>query len=89
MIFRALWPILDDAPSAAGYAQLLAEARADLPAILARHSARATGPGVFHVAASVDVPGSGRVTESVLIWEGPVVAAEPRVYRTHTQAVAS
>ena len=32
MIFRALWPILDDAPTHVGYAQLLAEARADLPA---------------------------------------------------------
>ena len=81
MIFRAIWPIYDDQPSHVTYAQLVREATEELPALLVRHHARATGRGVFTIAASVDIPGSGRVTESVLVWEGPVVAAEPRLYQ--------
>lgn len=67
---RLLWPIVD--PLAA-FPALLEEASREIPALARRHHARITGPGRFTVARSLEVPGSGRTTEWVLLWEAPAV----------------
>ena len=77
MIFRAIWPIVDESVS---YAELCKEAAADLPLLVARAKARLLRPGAFQVAASVDVPGSGRVSESVLIYTAPAEMKAARDY---------
>lgn len=75
--FRAIWPIVDESVS---YAALCKEATAELPAVIARAHAQLLSPGRFSIAPSVDVPGSGRVTESVLIYEAPATAVPRRSY---------
>lgn len=75
---RLIWPITDETVS---YAELCRQAAVDIPMLLARAHAKATGRGRFSIAPSVAVPGSGRVTESVLLWEAPAVAAPRRNYR--------
>lgn len=77
MIFRAIWPIVDEGFS---YAALCLSAEADLPMLIAQTHARLTGPGRFSVAPSDRVPGSGRVTESVLVFEAPAIAVARREY---------
>lgn len=67
--FRAMWPIVADLPAS----DLFREARCDLPLLAAQAHARIIGPGRFSFARSVDVPGSGRVSEFVLIFEAPAV----------------
>lgn len=69
---RCLWPVVD--PSIP-LRELLAEAAADLPEVATRAHAKVTGPGRWSMAPSEAVPGSGRVTDTVLIFEAP---AEPR-----------
>ncbi|MFW6776108.1 hypothetical protein ACOACO_17625 [Nocardioides sp. CPCC 205120] len=69
--FRAIWPIVDESRT---YAALCREAAREVPEIAARSRARLTGPGRFSVAPSESVPGSGRLTDSVLVYEAP---AEP------------
>lgn len=78
MIFRAIWPITDERTP---YAELCHGAQADLMLLLAQAHARVTGPGRFSIAPSVYVPGSGRVTESVLVWEAPAISVPLRAYR--------
>lgn len=78
MIFRAIWPIADQS---IGYATLCRQAAEDLPLLIGHASARLTNPGRFSIAPSVEVPGSGRVTEAVLVYEAPAVALAPRAYR--------
>lgn len=75
--FRAIWPITDETVP---YAELCKQAGAELPEIIARSRARLTSPGHFAVAPSAHVPGSGRVTESVLLYTAPAVALRPRAY---------
>lgn len=65
--FRAMWPIVSDQPAQ----QLIREAREEIPLLAARAGARIIGPGRFTFARSVDVPGSGRVTEFVILFEAP------------------
>ncbi|WKN47126.1 hypothetical protein [Nocardioides sp. Arc9.136] len=84
--FRAIWPITD---LHAGMAQLVAQARPELPRLLAQAHARPTGIGRFTVAASAHVPGSGRVTEWVLLYECPARPAPVRVVPTNYAAASS
>ncbi len=65
-VFRAIWPIADEAVP---YAELCAEATADLPWLVQTARVFITTEGRFSVAPACDVPGSGRVTGSVLVWE--------------------
>lgn len=78
MIFRAIWPVVDETVT---YADLCRQAAEDLPTLLTRSSARVTGPGRFSIAPADKVPGSGRVSESVLVYEAPAVGLARRDYR--------
>ena len=78
MIFRACWPILEDGTS---YRDMVRAAKAELPMLVAQAHASIVGPGRFSIAESVDVPGSGRTTPTVLVFEAPAVEAAPRPYR--------
>lgn len=75
--FRAIWPIVD---TAVDYQHLIREACEDLPTLAARAHAEITGRGRFSIAPSARVPGSGRVTESVLLYEAPAVEVGRRDY---------
>lgn len=74
--FQAIWPILDQRLT---YDQLIDEAAHDLPTLVAQAHARITDwrAGRWSIARSVDVPGSGRITPTVLLYEAPAVAAVP------------
>jgi hypothetical protein len=67
-VFRCIWPIHDET---IGYADLCHQARAELPDLIAQAHAELLRPGRFSIAPSEWVPGSGRVTESVLVYEAP------------------
>lgn len=82
MIFRATWPITDPT---VGFLELLEMARQDLPALLTQAHARRTGLGRYTVAHSIDIPGSGRTTEWVLLFQCPATRTDARPYhRTAT-----
>ena len=68
--FRAFWPIIDPTipPD-----ELIREATADLPLLTSRAHAVLTGPCRWAIAPSEKVPGSGRVTKTVLLAEAPAV----------------
>lgn len=68
VMFRAIWPIVDETRP---YADLCKEAAEDLPRLIATAHAVLEKPGRFSVAPSEKVPGSGRVTPSVLLYEAP------------------
>ncbi len=76
-VFRAIWPITDETVP---YDELIVAARAEVPTLVNRAHARLAGPIRFHLARSVDVPGSGRVTPSVLVAEAPAESAVARDY---------
>lgn len=78
IVLRCIWPITDETVS---YATLCRQAADDLPLLIGQASARLLKPGRFSIAPSVEVPGSGRVTESVLIYEAPAVPLARRSYR--------
>lgn len=78
IVFRAVWPITDESMP---YADLCRTAEDDLPLLIAQAKARLLRRGRFSIAPSASVPGSGRVTESVLIYEAPAVRAPIRDYR--------
>ena len=75
--FRAIWPITDEAVT---YADLCRQATAELPLLLGQARARLTNPGRFSIAPANRVPGSGRVTESVLVFEAPAIPLTARDY---------
>ena len=75
--FRAIWPITDET---VGYAALCKQAQSELPLLIAQAKARLTHPGRFSIAPSDKVPGSGRITSAVLVYEAPAVAVAPRGY---------
>lgn len=77
-VFRAVWPIVDESLS---YADLCREAKNELPQVLALAHVEVTAPGRFSIAPSEWVPGSGRTTESVLVFEAPARATRRRNYR--------
>lgn len=70
MIFRAVWPVLEDGTT---YRSLIRAAKADVPILVAQAHAALIGPGRFSIADSIDVPGSGRTTPTVLVFEAPAV----------------
>jgi hypothetical protein len=80
--FRALWPITD--PNCP-FLRLCNDAFPDVPALLRQAHAIPTAHGRFHVAPSAHVPGSGRITDWVLIYECPAFRRPPRAYQIRTQ----
>lgn len=78
IIFRAVWPIVDERMS---FADLCREGESDLPMLIAQAHARVTKPGRFSIAPSDRVPGSGRVTASCLVFEAAAERAPIRAYR--------
>lgn len=68
--FRAVWPILDETET---WASLCRQASADLPTLIAQAHAVVLTRGRFSVAAAEQVPGSGRISESVLVFEAPAI----------------
>jgi len=80
-MFRAIWPMTDETMP---FPELVKEATVDLPNVIARAHARLTAHGKWSMAPSCNVPGSGRVTEHVLIFEAPAV----EVLRDYRKAVA-
>lgn len=68
MIFRAVWPVVDERLP---FTALCAQALHDVPILLAQAHARPAGPGRWSMAESVYVAGSGRVTRWVLLYECP------------------
>ena len=70
-MFRAHWPITD---TSRPLDVLIREAAPELLLIAAAAKARLTGPGVWSVADSTAVRGSGRVTPLVLLYEAPAEA---------------
>lgn len=74
--FRAIWPIVDERLP---WDRLIREAEADLELLTAQAHARITnyGAGRWSIERSCRVPGSGRITETVLMYEAPAVAAVP------------
>lgn len=79
--FRAIWPIHDPTVP---LRDLVREAAADVENVAARSRARLVGRGSWSMAASENVPGSGRVTDTVLIFEAPAVALPRRAYHLET-----
>lgn len=77
MIFRACWPILEDGTP---YRDLVRTAKTEIPVLVGQAHARLTGAGRFSIAESVDVPGSGRTTPTVLVYEAPATAITRRDY---------
>lgn len=75
--FRAVWPVVDNVPTIS----LLTQAGGDIRHLAAQAHARIVGPGRFSFARAVDVPGSGRVTEWVLLFEAPAERVAVRPYR--------
>ena len=71
-IYVAVWPITTTAPD---YPALVREARRDLTGhLLPMARARLTGKGRFTIRRSVDVPGSGCLTEWCLHYAVPAEA---------------
>lgn len=75
MIFRAVWPILDDGTT---YRDLVRAAKAEVPLLAAQAHAKLTGPGRFSIADAIDVPGCGRTTDAVLVFEAPAIEVPRR-----------
>lgn len=73
---RLLWPIVDQRIP---YDQLIAEAEEDVERLAIQAHARVTdyAAGRWSIERSAKVPGSGRITPTVLIYEAPAVAAVP------------
>ena len=78
MIFRAIWPITDESVS---YADLCRQAANDVALLIGQAHCRLTKPGRFSIAPAELVPGSGRVTDSVLVYEAPASPLPARSYR--------
>lgn len=76
-MFRAIWPITD--PDAT-WSSLVETASTEVPLLAARAHARITGAGRFTIADSRLVPGSGRTTKHVLMFEAPAVMRKRREY---------
>lgn len=86
-LFRALWPITD---MTTPLGDLIDTATRDLPMVAARAHAEVQAGGRWLVAASAKVPGSGRVTENVLLYEAPAapIMRSESCPRCHVEVVA-
>jgi hypothetical protein len=73
--FRAIWPITNERLP---FTALVAQATHDLPLLTAMAHARLVGPGRWTAALSTDIPGSGRITQWVLLYEAPATPAPRR-----------
>ena len=82
--FRAIWPITNERLP---FTALCAQAAHDVPLLAAQAHARITGPGRWTAALSTDVPGSGRITEWVLLYEAPATQAPRRTTPTHATPI--
>ena len=74
MRFIAFWPITDEAVP---FRVLRDQAAAEVPALAAQAHARITGRCRWTIRDSAAVPGSGRVTDTVLVCEAPAVEHVP------------
>lgn len=77
-LFRAIWPVLD--PSRL-LQDLIAEASQDLPRVALMAHAEITGRGRWSMRPAAEVPGSGNVTATVLMYEAPA-RERPRTWVT-------
>lgn len=68
--FRAFWPIIDDSVP---MHHLIAHAIDDLPWLTSQAHAVIVGKGRWSIELSCMVPGSGRVTETILMFNAPAV----------------
>lgn len=84
-MFRAVWPVLDEA---APLSELLREATAELDEVASRAHARILTRGRFSIALSSQVPGSGRITELVLLFEAPAERVPCRIAHHNHEEVA-
>lgn len=75
---RCMWPILPG--TGHDLSVLISEAEQELAWVLNQAGAVVTGPGRWSTARSDQVPGSGRVTPLVLLFEAP---ARPKTRRTY------
>lgn len=75
--FKAIWPITDQTQS---LDELIAVATPEVPTLASRAHARITSRGRFTIARSIDVPGSGRATPTVLVYEARAVEMPARRY---------
>jgi hypothetical protein len=80
--FRAIWPIQDDD---ATIDQLITEAQADLPRLLAAERVRATDDGTWRILPGQRIPGSGGA-EIVLVADF-IVEHEPKNARIYVDDV--
>lgn len=84
--FRAIWPITNERLP---FTALVAQAAHDLPLLAVQAHARVTGPGRWSAALSTDIPGSGRITQWVLLYEAPAIRTprrtHPNVHHTQTE----
>lgn len=78
MRFRAFWPIVDEQRT---WNDLVREAAADLPTLTIQAGAAIVGPLRWTIVPSASVPGSGNVTESVLMCDAPAEVRPHRAYR--------
>jgi hypothetical protein len=81
--FRAVWPITDER---AAFTELLSAALVEVPLLAAQAKCRVVGRGRFSIDLSVNVPGSGRITPTCLIYEAPAQPVEARAYHRRTTA---
>lgn len=83
MIFRAIWPITDDATP---WVDLCRQAALEVPALAAQAHAHLVNAGRFSMALSSQVPGSGRVTEWCLLFEARALRKPAREYHREVAA---
>lgn len=77
---RLMWPIFDTDLNVPMNV-LAAIAREDVPTLSAQTRAQIVGPGRWRIDDSCNVPGSGRITPNVLIFEAPAIGIPPRCYQ--------
>lgn len=73
--FRAVWPITNERLP---FTALVAQARLEVPFLVAQAHAHLTGPGRYSFALSTETPGSGRITTWCLLYEAPATPAPAR-----------
>lgn len=75
--FRAFWPILDDSMT---FPELCAEALPTVPLLAAQARARIVDGGRFSAVDSRRIPGAGRCSARVLVYEARAVPMAKRPY---------
>jgi hypothetical protein len=80
MKFRAIWPITNERLP---FTALVAQARLEVPLLVAQAHATLTGPGRYTFALSTETSGSGRITTWCLLYEAPATPAPTRTIPSH------